>query len=344
MSVDLHHHTQDNIFNRQNKESTLKGGESSSMPPENKNWLHSKQTKIIAAVATLSILATIGVENLLNNKSDKATSPTNKAAVTDTLNPGETQKAPAIPDEAKRFISNVGDRYADPVSTFYAEMAYENTHDNHGLPISDAYIENYKASSNQDVKKSDLGFTSYELPATAEDNQDTAIKIFNDYMVPNLDLLLNYLSKNPSQKAIAVIDEQFRNYCSNTGGKGLPMEFTADNAAIDKLMATAKSVVSKYGSTAYYSVANGSTNSKDVSATTFPDTLGAVETIDYYGQKLSSLQANGVNLTINVDLYNGKSVSHKREVLDGVQLSLIKQPVTGTVNNTSSHRISIGLR
>jgi len=316
------------------------------MPPENKNWLHSKQTKIIAAVATLSILATIGVENLLNDKSDKAILPTNKAAVTDTLNPGnETQKLPAIPNEAKQFVSEVGGRYADPVSTYYAETAYENAHNKQGLPISDVYIENYKSLTYSKGEESDLGFTRYKLPAAEKDNQETVIKVFNEYAVKNLNLYMNLLSKNPLPNAVAIIDEQFRNYCSDTDNKGLPIEFTADNDAINKLMATAKSVVSKYGSAANYSVANGSTKSGDNSITAFPDVLGAVETINFNGQKLSSLQAGGVKLTINVDQYDGKNVSHKREVFNDIQLSIIKQPISEAANSANNFNyISIGQR
>ena len=346
MSVELHHPAQDNIINRQNKESTFKGGESSSMPPENKNWLHSKQTKIIAGVATLSILATLGVEGLLNNKSDKATIPTNKAAITDTLNPGnETQKQTVVPEEAKHFISVFGGRFADPVSTYYAEVGYENAHNREGLTLSDDYISGYEMTTNINGNESELGFTRYELPATEKSNQDTVIKVFNEYVVKNLSLYMNLLSKNPSQKAVAVIDNQFLNYCSDTSSKGMPIEFTADNDAIAKLMATAKGIVLKYGSTANYSVGKGSTDSRDVSATTFVDVLGAVEVINFDGQKLESFQAGGTNLTINIDQYDGKKVSHKREVVKDMQLSIIKQPKTGTKDNTTgSNYISIGQR
>ncbi len=335
MSVDMHHPAQDDIFNRQNKESTLKGGESSSMPPENKNWLHSKQTKIIASVATLSILATIGVENLLNNKSDKATSPTNKAAVTDTLNPGnETQKLPAIPNEAKQFVSEVGGRYADPVSTYYAVEAYKKEHADKTPVLSDEFINKYDNSGPQDGDLSILGFTAYRLPLNAEVTQKTFIDIFNNYTKPNLDLYMNLLSKNPSAKAVAIIDNEFKSYCSENTA------FKNDDAQIAMLMATAKNEVAQYGSAVNYSVAKATDKLGEKDATIFPMADGIMfGSIPWGKQVVKNYADSGIDLVIDADKYSGKTVSRVPNVKHGVTLTIWRQPVTGDADY--SH-ISIG--
>lgn len=299
--------------------------------PEHKNWLRDKRAQIAVGAATALIAFGIGVESWIGG-SDKNVVPTNNAGVTDTLNPGsETQKIPA---EAQKFVTEFGSRYVDPVSTYYAVEAYKKDHDGKTPILTDEFINNYDNSGPQDGELSILGFTTYRLPLDTEVSQKTFIDIFNSYMKPNLDLYMNLLSKNPSAKAVAIIDDEFKSYCSQN------TSFKEDDAQIAMLMNTAKSKVAEFGSAADYSVAKATDKPTGKDSTVFP-MAGSIMfgSIPWNKQIIKNYTIGGIDLVIDTDKFSGKTVSRDSKIRHGVTLAIWRQPVTGDANYSN---ISIG--
>lgn len=298
------------------------GGESTTVPPENEGFTK-KQKKIIASIAISSLLAGGVIADKIFGKAETVPVHPN-AAVADTVNPGETQKEPAIPNEAKQFVSEVGSRYADPVSTYYAVEAYKKEHSGKTPVLSDEFINNYDNSGPRDMDLSTLGFTAYRLPLDAVVNQKTLIDIFNNYTKPNLDLYMNLLSKNPSAKAVTIIDSEFRDYCSDGGS------FKEDDNGIAALMATAKKEVAEHGNATIFKTAKASENPNNLDATLYPGadttTLG---TFSWGGQNIKCYTSAGINLVIDSDEYNNKLVNHVKKTTRGIVLSVMRQPTTG---------------
>lgn len=297
------------------------------------NNVFANKKKIIIALSGIAILGvTIFGGTAIYRAGQKSQVATEVPA-----NP--TNEKQAIPKEAQDFVNQYGDRYSDPVSTYYAEKDYKATVDKYGSMMTNDYINKFEITNLSQGDVDQLGFTNYMLPLSAEDNQQTAVNVFNSYTAKNLSLYMNLLAKNPSLKAKDIIDSELQNYCSNTSADDQQnIAFSADNEAINKLMNTAKTIVAKYGSAANYSVAKASIDTSDPNTTEFPESLTAVETFEFRGQKIKSLHSSGVRLVINVDSYNGKNVTHTIETLKDVQLSIIRQPDIGS----NSTYISIG--
>lgn len=308
------------------------GGESTTVPPENEKFTK-KQKRNIAIIAISSLLTGGAIVGKIFDKAESVPAHPN-AAVTDTVNPGETQKAPAIPNEAKQFVNEVGNRYADPVSTYYAVEAYKKDHDGKSPVLSDEFIDNYDNSGPQDGDLSILGFTAYRLPLDAEVNQKTFIDIFNSYIKPNLDLYTNLISKNPSAAAIKIIDDEFKSYCSEN------TSFKNDDSQIAMLMTTAKNEVAEHGSAVNYSVAKATDKPNEKNATIFPMADAIMfGSIPWGKQVVKNYADSGINLVLDADKYTGKTVSRVSNVKRGVTLTIWRQPVTGDADYSN---ISIG--
>lgn len=313
------------------------GGESTIIPPESGGFTN-KQKKIIAGIALSSLLTGGAIVGKIFGKAESVPVHPN-AAVTDTVNPGETQKAPAIPNEAKQFVNEVGSRYADPVSTYYAVEAYKNEHASKSPVLSDEFINNYDNSGPRDADLSTLGFTAYRLPLDIDVNQKTLVDIFNNFTKPNLDLYINLLSKNPSAKAIAIIDEELKTYCSGN------TPYKEDDGQIEMLMTTVKHEVETHGSTANYSLASAVVEgySSTKKATLFPMSDGTMSGgITWGKQIIRNYSTGGVALLISTDDYNNKKVTHNDKKVNGVQLNVWRQPITGSLSDAKYTYISIG--
>jgi hypothetical protein len=165
------------------------------------------------------------------------------------------QKQQGFSAEAKDFVAKYGDRYSDPVSTYYAEKAYETKNNSPGLLMSDNFISDFEITNNIDVTASDLEFTMMRLPLDTKVCQETSIKVFNNYTSENLSQYMNLLAKNPGQKAEDIIDSQFLNYCAGNylGKYDSNMWNTKADTAAKKLMDTVKNIVTEYGGAANYS-------------------------------------------------------------------------------------------
>lgn len=313
------------------------GGESAVVPPENEGFTK-KQKRNIAIIAISSLLAGGAIADKIFGEAKTVPAHPN-AAVTDTVNTAETQKAPAIPNEAKQFVSEVGGRYADPVSTYYAVEAYKKEHTGKTPVLSDEFINNYNSSDPHDADLSVLGFTAYRLPLDIDVNQKTLVDIFNNFTKPNLDLYMNLLSKNPSAKAIAIIDEELKTYCSGN------TPYKEDDGQIEMLMATVKQEVATHGSTANYSLASAVVEgySSTKKATLFPMSDGTMSGgITWGKQVIRNYSTGGVTLLISTDEYNNKNVTHNDKKVNGVQLNVWRQPITGSLSDAKYTYISIG--
>lgn len=238
------------------------------------------------------------------------------------------------------FLEEFGGRYADPVSTYYAEQAYQAAN-NRPAVLTDSAIKTYGEGGNRQEHGSALGFDMYRLPLKTEINEATSIAIFNTYTAKQLSLYLNYLAKNPTPEDVAVIDTQFMNYSSNTIGANLPASaFVDDDTDIATLMTTAKAVVAKYGSAANYTVEPGAIDSTDPNSTSFKS-----ESIMFHANDDKSVAGSTIeaNVVVTVDVYDGTKVSRTTEVVEGANLTILRQPNIGTSANPDDFTfVSIG--
>lgn len=316
--------------------------------PEKKKGFTDGQKKFLAAIAITACLGGIIGGNIVSrlNKADKIIDPS-RPAVTDTVNPGATEKQPAIPDEAKNFVAKWGNRYSDPVSTYYAAIGYEVAHPNAPVLVSDSYVSEYEMQKYPSGETSDLGFSMTKLSLDKEIGQATSIEVFNNYTVNNLNLYMNLIAKNPDQKAMEVIDNQFLNYCAGNYFDDKNTSNAEAKADGINLLRTAKAIALKYGSSANYNVAPASNDDNAPDATIFGRIATTHSRVDGQGKNIG-FSDSGVTLVIDVDSYDGSKMSRFVEVIKDVQLSVERQQVfstQGTSENpiyTSSEYISIG--
>ncbi len=309
-STEIHHHT-----------------------PEKKKGL-TKTQKIIGSTIILVALVSGGLAYNIYQNNQAATS-------------SETEKKPSIPDEARSFVSEFGDRYlstSTAVSTYYAEKAYESQNNDKGSVISNDYIDTYEAGGLVDT--TELGFKGYSLPLDIAYDQETSMKVFNEYTAPMLNRYMNLVARNTD--AVDIIDSQFYDDCIGIDPKDInPLNQQAIIAG-QNFMSMAKSVVAKYGSNANYSVALASNKETSTDSTFFFDALTTSSNIS--GQNSGFEQY--VDLLIDIDTYNGKKKSHESKTTDvyltfsRIQLvtSPSSAPATYLPTYSSSSQIAIGLK
>ncbi len=245
------------------------------------------------------------------------------------INPSTTTEAPAnsekLPKEVASFVEQYGYRYSDPVSTYYAYEAYKAANPNQSLIIEDDFVANYDKSAQQE-KSSNLGFERYTLSKGAEFNSETSetsMKVFNEYLVKQLSLYMNYSAMNPYPEAQDIIDFEFESYCSQAGGRNL-VEMTRDDNNILSLMETAKSIVSKYGDAAIYNVAPGSHQQGDPNTSLFDERAGtSIIRLDANG--LVDSTQNTINFVVNIATYEGQTVLQQQETIKNFEFSIMRQ-------------------
>ena len=251
-------------------------------------------------------------------------------------NPGQTQEVPAL---AQFFINDYKDRFKDPLSTWYAKEAYKKAHDGMNPVLSDGAIKMYlESKANRQENAGPLGFNVYRLPDNAALDENKSIEIFNDYTSKELSLYLNYLAKNPTPEGEALVDSEFMNYCSDTIYAGnSAYDFTDDDRFIATIMDTMKSIVSKYGSTANYTVLPSvlqphaqrglgeAISETDKNKTSFEASSFIATKFDK-GKHVVQSQSN-VDIVIAVDVYRGSAFSTQYETIERAELTLIRQPI-----------------
>jgi hypothetical protein len=245
----------------------------------------------------------------------------------------------------KTFVSTYGERYTDPVSTYYADQAYKKANHGRDLVMTDTFINNYDKTAERPAV-SDLGFSWCELPKDAKFDQATSIKLFNGYVAKEMTLAMNYWAKNSSDQAVAITDFEVTHYCSDASWENYPnskLDFTADDAPLATMIDTFKGVAEKYGSTANFTVMPGKVGeygSDTPNVTNFYS--GDSTTIwapDAKGKPTAF--SNQADIAISIDIYNGKNVTHTSEVLKSVELSFMRNPM-GNPTQSNSTGISIG--
>jgi len=279
---------------------------------------------IIAVVAVVAIVVVVVVPPMMRGANQAASGGSQSAS-------GEaaaTAENASIPAEAQAFVTEYGSRYADPVSTYYAEQAYIAA-GNKGRLMPDIYISNYDASAQMN-SVSPLGFEWYSVSPDAKIDLTTAMKVFNEYTAKEVSIYMNALSKNPTPEAIAIIDNEFMNYCSDTNNAN---RFTEDDEYIATLMETAKGVVAKYGSAANYTVAQGSTVEGRPNSTYFDkDLVTLIQGQDEKG--ITTKFSNKVNLAVDVEVFNGESATKDEVTIKDAELFVVR--------HLDGYRISIG--
>jgi hypothetical protein len=315
-------------------------------PPEQERF--TKKQKGIAAIVLALTIGTGGYFAGKSNSENKNILPP-KPAVSESINltnPSESKtQEQSIPKESESFISEFGARYKDPVSTYYAVEAYKRENNDKTPIITDEFINNYDPSGQRSMELSTLGFTAQRIPIDTQVDRKKMVEIFNEYTIPNLELYLNYLSKNRSPAALSIIDREFQDYCSDTSNKLSPiLAFKDDDDDILRMMTLAKRIVAEYGDTVNYKIATASDafDAKGPNFTTFPPTSEpSVGVTKWNGQTIESFAKGGVNISIGLDKYDNKNkLSSSNKILKGINLTMQKQPVTGSSTWTY---LSIGL-
>jgi hypothetical protein len=260
-------------------------------------------------------------------------------------NPGAEQQS--LSAEAQKFVAEFGSRYSDPVSTYFAEKAY-NPDIDLGPIMTDEYINTFNSEDEQmtDGKSDMLGFKKSELPLNEKVDQQVFIDVFNKDFVPGLNNLMLYFARNPSPEARQVIRDEFEKYYSTTGDKGQPAAFTFDDQEIANLMNTFEAVAEKYGSAANYSVAQASaynhTDSQE--GTIFGSTAVDSGHVEKYGQKIEYYFTGSVDITVNVDVFKGDKSTRVTETLKDTELTIWHQPAIQGMGANRFTDISIGQR
>lgn len=292
--------------------------------------------KLLAGIALTLLLAAGGCSSADKNP--------NTTTSTSSANPGEKQ--PSIPGEAKSFVAEYGSRYHDTataISTYYAEKSYESEHGGKSLLMSKKSISEYDFSGQVNFPTSPLGFSVVELPLDAPINQETTMKLFNEYTAPMLSLYMNLIAKNPSPDAVEIIDVQFKNYCAGKVRNGYSTWDKEQAKDADTLLTTAKSIVAKHGPNANYTVLPASTDEKNPEVTLFNKfNKTHVGYNDKYSdtEKLAAFADGGVILGVSVSTYEGSKMSVETEKVKSVQLSFERQPMLSTASKMTY--LSIG--
>jgi len=289
------------------------------IPTPEKKGLSKKQKMIMAfAGVALALVAAAGGGVAVNAMNQNRTATKTEAPI----NP--TDEKQAIPNEAKTFVNDYGDRYKDPVSTYYSAMGYEAEYDA-PLMMTDANINKYEITNDFHGEVSPLGFKMEKLPIEDKIDQAYSIKIFNEFEAKNLNLYMNLIAKNPSEKGVATIENQFLNYCAgNYLNSNNNTSNEAENIKARKILDTMKSIVEKYGSNANYCIAPAV--SAQLTTRVPTSTIFSSDIPTRVRDDNSGFADSGVSILINIDVYEGKEVTHKTELLKDVQLSCERQP------------------
>ena len=198
--------------------------------------------KIVIAVAGALVLVAGGVliGSQLGSDDEVIDEPTAEAPVV----PGEQEPA-AVPAEAQGFVDSYGERYAEPVATYYAEQQYKAEDGGLASTLDNEWVSAYVFDNSTTTPESplyDIGFV--RLPLETQINSTTMVDVLNNQEVANgINRYMNLIARNTSPEAVAVIDNEFLKYMGR------------DNANSANLLATLKSVVSQYGSAANYGLA-----------------------------------------------------------------------------------------
>jgi len=300
--------------------------ESALLTPEKKKRVHPKRW-ISAALASVALSGCSGSSNSFPKESFTAPDNITNLDVEQPNTPD--QELRAIPNEAKGWVAEYGNRYADPVSTFYAEMGYEKKY---GKPtiISNKDVSEYEITYGTSGDTSPLGFTMGTLELGGTIDQEVSMRLFNSYEAPNLSLYMNLLARNPASGAVAMIEEQFLAY--SQGQDLLSVGGVYDERAgtrTRKIMDTMASIVNKYGSNAIYSIApavSGSVENPDSTNSVF---FFAGQT-DVYTNGLGFM--DNIEMLVFVDTYVGDRVVRSKEVFGSLQMIVEFQSPPGTAD------------
>ena len=302
--------------------------------PDNINPVEKKSEKSISNKKMLGIAALAGVamfasavgggvvvKSMNNSMGNNRPPVAEKSANPSNVNVSEFNKIET--ENILAYDESFNYRFNDMASVYFADEAYRARNGGSSLLLKDEYFIKYDFSDDM-YEISKLGFERYTLPKSTVVDRAVSLEIFNNYTLKQLSLYMNYIAMNPTAEAEKVIDFEFRHYGSVGGGDNIP-EFAAHNRKIDSLMDVAKSVVAKYGSAAIYNVAPGSIEEDNQNVTFFNDNQSIdVTAIDKNGMG-TTIQYYG-DLLINVEVFSGKTVTQKKEIIKNFHFSIMRQP------------------
>lgn len=289
--------------------------------PESINYYQDRQQiekksdlkkKIIASLSGIAFALSLGVVSSgcsSEKKIEAATEPTE-----------QVEKAEKVPREAREFVETYGDRYDDPVSAYYVNKAYMETHDGKSLIMTDEYINNYKKPHQYNMEGKH-GFAWHPLPNDIEINTNLSVKVFNEYAKPMMENYLNLVAMNPGSKAAEIIDDEFMVYCG----------VTTDNQEAEKLMTTLKNIVFYNGSGVEYHVAEAEIvdfhdEESELKKTAFIDDITSIGKVEYGEYSAVAWNENFVRLLIEIDRYDGKKITKTSDIIDDFIFSVSRVP------------------
>lgn len=285
---------------------------------------------IIGVVAIVAIAMVVVVPRLMEGAS-QASAVAEQAAAAAKETAAVLAKEAAIPAEAKKWVSEFGARYADPVSTYYSELGYESKYKT-TLMMADSYISTYDPKGDKTFPSA-LGFTMVRLPLSDGFNQAYSVQFFNDYIAPNMSRYMNLRAKNPGAAGALVVEDHFLDSCAGaTENRNGNTSNAAANVRGRKLLDLMNAIVDELGSNAVYTVAPAASlaYSKDTATTTYFDS----DTPTMVWPDGSAYSDNNLVLLIDVDVYAGKTASHVHKFVDDVQITVERQPHGNTDTST----------
>lgn len=292
--------------------------------------------KLIASISGLLVTAGLGlgISKLIGNDSTEATptpAPTKSEEVVNT-EPADTPAEIEIPEIAKPFMEIYGDHYANPMATYYAEYAIE-TQQNYTSVLTDDFINSYDYPVFSSGEVSPIGFESMKFAFDTELTKKNFVDLFNEQAIPNLNLFMNLLARNPDSATRDIIKNEMKIYTS-----------PADDSVVEGLMNTLEAVVDTYGSAAVFSASPlraVEEYSRDANTVEFDP---QIQSIDGDGNVLAFSQNINNGYEISVDVYESDgSMATYTELIPDFQPVFIYETVTGT-RDTAPGYIAIGSR
>lgn len=254
---------------------------------------------------TMATLGSIVLAACSPNPNPEATPPESKPSAEATV---------SYPEEATEYMAAFGNRYVDPVATYYADADYTETH-GISTTVNDFYFEDYVAEGGSTSELSTLGFGINKIDPSVELSEVPISDIFNANL-DGMNKLINYLAKNPLPEQQSVLTDEFVDYSGYA------------NTRAANLVQTLQGVVSKHGSASNYEILPAIIDS---GAELDPDEYSIfkhnllIDAVDENGRVLKTNMP--MDLTIKVTTFDDKGEKTETiERLENTQFSVQRAP------------------
>ncbi|TQO19641.1 hypothetical protein FB472_1210 [Rhodoglobus vestalii] len=215
-----------------------------------------------------------------------------------------------IPEDAKAFIDAWDDRYPDALATYYSHAAYLRANPGLDLTIGQDYFTGYDFENPEINPVSPLGFDILTTTFSQEVAAQQLVDVFNK-SVPEMNLLMNILAKNPLPDQVNVVKDEF---IDHTGYY---------NSHAQQLVDTLARVVEAYGSSSVFTI-NEATPDIDADPATATVLYGDSPVIDNINDEgLVDSFSDLLEISIAIETYNASGAKVvSTEIVEEVQFSV----------------------